>query len=112
MYRIIILTILLIFTSCSVAQYQPFNHRKITGKEIDVRSPGGNSGYGNINVLANDIARSDINNYRFDVEMPFHIQRHGGLCAVILRGKNAAEVANSAFHRGQGCLSVRERNSL
>ena len=56
MYRSITLPILLIFTYCCLAQYQPLNHRKITGKEIAVRSPGSFAEPGNIYVLVNDIS--------------------------------------------------------
>lgn len=74
-------------------------------ENVNIKTRGISSG-------AADIARASIDNCRFDVEMPFLIQRHVGLCAVILRGENASEVANSAFYGGQGCLSVRGKNSL
>ncbi len=78
---------------------------KIILENVNIRINGISSG-------AADIARAKINNCRFDVEMPFLIQRHVGLCAVILRGKNASEVAHSEFYGGQGCLSVRGKESL
>jgi hypothetical protein len=78
---------------------------KIILENVNIKAMGISSG-------AADIARASINNCRFDVKMPFLIQRHVGLCAVILRGKIASEVANSEFYGGQGCLSVRGKNSL
>jgi hypothetical protein len=61
---------------------------------------------------AADISWAKITNCRFDVDMPFLIQRHVSLCSVILRGNNASEVANSEFFGGEGCLSVKGRHSL
>ncbi len=78
---------------------------KIILENVNIKTRGISSG-------AADIARASINNCRFDVDMPFLIQRHVGLCAVILRGENASEVANSEFYGGQGCLSVRGKKSL
>lgn len=61
---------------------------------------------------AADISYAKINNCRFDVDMPFLIQRHVGICSVILRGKNASEIGHSEFYGGQGCLSVKGIKSL
>ncbi len=53
-----------------------------------------------------------ITDCRFDVDMPFLIQRHVGLCAVVLRGENASRISKSSFYGGQGCLSIRGKKSI
>lgn len=79
---------------------------KVILENVNIKTSGISSG-------AADISYASINNCRFDVDMPFLIQRHVGLCAVVLRGKkNASEIANSEFYGGQGCLSVKGENSL
>jgi hypothetical protein len=65
-----------------------------------------------ISAAAADILWADINNCRFDVDMPFLIQRHVFLCSVVIRGDNASEVKNSEFYGGQGCLSIKGKYSL
>lgn len=64
-----------------------------------------------ISCAAADIPFADIKNCTFDVEMPFLIQRHVGLCSVIIRGDNPTEIANCEFNGGQGCLSVKGKFS-
>ncbi len=71
---------------------------------VDIRTRG-------ISCAAADIPYADIRNCRFDVDMPFLIQRHVGLCSVIIRGENPTEIANSQFYGGQGCLSVKGKYS-
>jgi len=44
--------------------------------------------------------------------MPFLIQRHVGICSVILRGKEPSEISHSAFYGGQGNLSVKGKKAL
>jgi len=65
-----------------------------------------------ISAAATDLLWASINNCRFDVDMPFLIQRHGFLCSVVIRGDHASEVKNSEFYGGQGCLSIRSKYSL
>ncbi len=65
-----------------------------------------------ISSAAVDIPYARINNCKFDVDMPFLIQRHVGLCSVIIRGNNATEISNSEFNGGQGCLSIKGKKSL
>ncbi|MFO7668086.1 MAG: hypothetical protein R6W31_00360 [Bacteroidales bacterium] len=67
---------------------------------------------GGISSGAADISYAKIDHCRFDVDMPFLIQRHVGICSVILRGTNASEIGHSAFYGGQGCLSVKGIKSL
>ena len=73
----------------------------------------------NVNIKTNgiscgaaDISWAAISNCRFDVDMPFLIQRHVGLCSVILRGDQPSIVENSEFNGGQGCLSIKGKYSL
>tara|TARA_R110002050_G_scaffold300778_1_gene472544 strand:- start:19096 stop:21300 length:2205 start_codon:yes stop_codon:yes gene_type:complete len=73
----------------------------------------------NVNIKASGIScgaiyvpYADISNCRFDVDMPFLIQRHVGLCSVVIRGENPTEIANCEFNGGQGCLSIKAKNSL
>lgn len=61
---------------------------------------------------AADILWAHIINCRFDVDMPFLIQRHANLCSVLIRGNRSTEIAHCEFYGGQGCLSVRGRKSL
>jgi hypothetical protein len=65
-----------------------------------------------ISAAAADILWASIDNCRFDVDMPFLIQRHVSLCSVIVRGDNPSEVKNSEFFGGQGCLSIKGKYSL
>jgi hypothetical protein len=81
------------------------NDVKIVLDNVKIKTSGISSG-------AADIPYADIKNCRFDVKMPFLIQRHVGLCSVIIRGNNPTEIANSEFYGGQGCLSVKGKNSL
>lgn len=78
---------------------------KVVLENVKIMAKGISSG-------AADIPYADINNCRFDVDMPFLIQRHVGLCAVIIRGENPTEIKNSEFIGGQGNLSVKGKNSL
>ncbi len=55
---------------------------------------------------------ADISNCTFDTDMPFLIQRHVGFCSVVIRGENPTEIANCEFNGGQGCLSIKAKNSL
>jgi len=64
-----------------------------------------------ISCAAADIPYADIKNCTFDADMPFLIQRHVGLCSVIIRGDNPTEIANCEFNGGQGCLSVKGKYS-
>lgn len=81
------------------------NDVKVILENVNIKTSGISSG-------AADIPYAHINNCTFDVDMPFLIQRHVGLCAVIIRGDNAAEISNSVFNGGQGCLSVKGKRSL
>jgi hypothetical protein len=65
-----------------------------------------------ISSAAADIPYANISNCRFEVDMPFLIQRHVSLCSVIIRGNNATEISNSEFIGGEGCLSVKGKYSL
>ncbi len=67
---------------------------------------------GGISAAAADMLWADISNCRFDVDMPFLIQRHGFICSVVIRGDKASEVKNSEFYGGQGCLSIKGKYSL
>lgn len=64
-----------------------------------------------ISAGAADMAWADIRNCRFDVDMPFLIQRHVSLCSVDIRGEQPSEVARSEFYGGQGCLSIKGKYS-
>ena len=81
------------------------NDVKIILENVDIKTSG-------ISCGAADIPYADISNCRFDVDMPFLIQRHVGLCSVIIRGDNPTEISNSAFYGGEGCLSVKGKYSL
>ena len=59
-----------------------------------------------------DLPYASISNCRFEADVPFLIQRHVGLCSVIIRGDNPTEIKNSEFIGGQGNLSVKGQNSL
>lgn len=78
---------------------------KIILENVKIKTSGISSG-------AADIPYAQINNCLFDVDVPFLIQRHVGLCSVIIRGENATEISNSEFNGGQGCLSVKGKRSL
>lgn len=80
------------------------SHVKIILDNVQIIASGISSG-------AADISWADIKNCRFDVTMPFVIQRHVSLCAVIIRGQQAAEVSHSEFYGGQGCLSIHGKRS-
>lgn len=78
---------------------------KVILENVKIISSGISSG-------AADISYAKISNCKFEVDMPFLIQRHVGICSVILRGKNASEVSHSEFFGGQGCLSIKGIKSL
>jgi hypothetical protein len=78
---------------------------KIIVENIKIQTSG-------ISAGAADILWAGISNCRFDVDMPFLIQRHVNLCSVVIRGNNASEVKNSEFYGGQGCLSIKGKYSL
>ncbi len=78
---------------------------KVILENVKIISSGISSG-------AADISYAKISNCKFEVDMPFLIQRHVGICSVILRGKNPSEVSHSEFFGGQGCLSVKGIKSL
>ena len=78
---------------------------KIILDNVQIKTSGISSG-------AADISWASISNCRFDVDMPFLIQRHVGICSIILRGDQPSTVANSEFHGGQGCLSIKGKYSL
>ena len=78
---------------------------KIILENVKIKTSGISSG-------AADIPYAQINNCLFDVDVPFLIQRHVGLCSVIIRGENVTEISNSEFNGGQGCLSVKGKKSL
>ena len=78
---------------------------KIILTNVKIKTSGISSG-------AADILWAGISNCRFDVDMPFLIQRHVNLCSVILRGDNASEIAHNAFYGGEGCLSIKGKYSL
>jgi len=78
---------------------------KVILENVNIVTKGISSG-------AADISCADISDCRFDVSMPFLIQRHVGLCSVILRGVQPSSVERSEFLGGQGCLSVRGKYSL
>jgi len=81
------------------------DHVKVILENVRIISSGISSG-------AADISYAKINNCRFDVDMPFLIQRHVGICSVILRGLEPSEISHSAFYGGQGCLSVKGQKAL
>ncbi len=60
-----------------------------------------------ISVKAADLPRATITNCRFEVDVPFVINRHNtGDCPVALYDADGSEVAHSEFIGGQGNLSV------
>jgi hypothetical protein len=81
------------------------NDVKIILENVNIKTSGISSG-------AVYVPYADISNCRFDVDMPFLIQRHVGLCSVVIRGENPTEIANCEFYGGQGCLSIKAKNSL
>jgi len=78
---------------------------KIILDNVQIKTSGISSG-------AADISWASISNCRFDADMPFLIQRHVGICSIILRGDQPSTVANSEFYGGQGCLSIKGKYSL
>jgi hypothetical protein len=78
---------------------------KIILDNVNIKTKG-------ISCGAADISWAAISNCRFDVDMPFLIQRHVGICSVILRGDQASTVETSDFNGGQGCLSIKGKYSL
>lgn len=78
---------------------------KIILENVKIKTSG-------ISSAAADLPYANINNCRFDVDMPFLIQRHVGICSVIIRGDNPTEIGHSEFYGGQGCLSVKAKYSL
>jgi hypothetical protein len=78
---------------------------KIILDNVQIKTSGISSG-------AADISWASISNCRFDVDMPFLIQRHVGICSIILRGDQPSIVANSEFYGGEGCLSIKGKYSL
>ncbi len=81
------------------------DHVKVVLENVKIISSGISSG-------AADISYAKIENCLFEVDMPFLIQRHVGICSVILRGKEPSEISHSAFYGGQGCLSVKGKKAL
>lgn len=78
---------------------------KVVLENLHVKINGISSGAVNIPWV-------DIQNCRFDTDIPFLIQRHTNLCSVTAGGENASEVAFSEFYGGQGNLSVRGKKSI
>jgi len=78
---------------------------KVIVSNVKIKTSGISSG-------AADISWGAISNCRFDVNMPFLIQRHVFLCSVILRGNNPSEIAHNEFYGGEGCLSIKGKYSL
>ncbi len=78
---------------------------KIILDNVQIKTNGISSG-------AADISWASISNCRFDVDMPFLIQRHVGICSIILRGDQPSTVEKSEFNGGQGCLSIKGKYSL
>ncbi len=78
---------------------------KVVLENVKIKTSGISSG-------AADISYAKIENCSFEVDMPFLIQRHVGICSVILRGKEPSEISHSAFYGGQGCLSVKGEKAL
>lgn len=65
-----------------------------------------------INATAVDVPQATITSCRFDVEMPFIINRHGSnFYAVDLRGSKPSSVSYSEFYGGQGCLVFKGKHS-
>ena len=78
---------------------------KVVLDNVQVKNSGISSG-------AADILWADISNCRFDVQMPFLIQRHVNLCSVVLQGDQPSEIRQNYFNGGQGNLSVKGKYSL
>ena len=72
---------------------------------VNIKNSGIGSG-------AADILWAQITHCRFDVNMPFLVQRHSNLCSVLIRGNKPTEISHSEFYGGQGCLSIRGKKSL
>ena len=83
-----------------------------SSKDVKVILDNVNIKTGGISSGAAMIPNTEIQNCRFDVDMPFLIQRHVSLCSVVIWGKNPVNISNSEFYGGQGCLSVKGKNSL
>jgi hypothetical protein len=65
-----------------------------------------------INTTAVDVEQATISHCIFDVKNPFIINRHGSeFYAVDIRGNQPSEVSDCDFYGGQGCLSIKGRNS-
>lgn len=67
---------------------------------------------GGISAGAAELQWADIRNCRFEVKMPFLVQRHVSICAVAVRGPQPSEVTRNDFIGGQGCLTIRGKRSL
>ncbi|HLN56186.1 MAG TPA: hypothetical protein VK207_09350 [Bacteroidales bacterium] len=66
-----------------------------------------------INTTAVDVEQATITGCTFDVNNPFIINRHGSeFYGVDLRGFLPSEVSFSEFYGGQGCLSVKGKESV
>ncbi|MBS1610605.1 MAG: hypothetical protein JSS70_17980 [Bacteroidetes bacterium] len=77
---------------------------KIILDNVNIKTSG-------INATAADLRQATITHCRFDVDMPFVIQRHSSLLAVTLRGDEPSEVSYSDFFGGEGCLMFTGNNS-
>src|SRR5690606_5579183 len=83
-----------------------------TANKVKVGLENINIQAGGISAGAAEISWGDIRDCKFEVNMPFVVQRHISVCAVGLRGNHPAMVQRSEFYGGQGCLSVRGKHSL
>ncbi len=81
------------------------NDVKVILENVNIKTSG-------ISCGAVYVPYADISNCRFDVNMPFLIQRHVGFCSVVIRGENPTEIANCEFNGGEGCLSIKAKKSL
>lgn len=81
------------------------NDVKVVLENVKIKTSG-------ISCGAADIPYADMRNCQFDANTPFLIQRHVGLCTVIIRGDNPTEIANCDFYGGEGCLSIKGKRSL
>ncbi|MCR6722545.1 MAG: hypothetical protein NVV59_20130 [Chitinophagaceae bacterium] len=82
-----------------------------TAESVKVELENINIQAGGISAGATEMSWADIRDCKFDVDMPFVVQRHISVCAVAVRGSNPAIIQRSEFYGGQGCLSVRGRHS-
>lgn len=78
---------------------------KIILENVNIKTSG-------ISCGAAFLSYAKISDCRFDVDMPFLIQRHVNMCAVLIRGINPSEIESSEFNGGEGCLSIKAKNSL